>query len=162
MRQFGGGIGRSGSTTPGDCSSGVTWVTPDIWTVVKILWRQQHLWRAVDEDGDVIDILVQSRRSRAETALFGHLGWGLRPPADAVRALSARTENRALIGNLTATRARPLVTKDRDETIRAPSACYRSRTVGGLALEHVRMYVTVTANPGLNRVALVTDHDGDK
>ena len=29
---------------------------------VKIQGQQQYLWRAVDEDGDVLDILVQSRR----------------------------------------------------------------------------------------------------
>ena len=32
--------------------------------------RQQYLWRAVDEDGDVIDILVQSRRNRGAAARF--------------------------------------------------------------------------------------------
>ncbi len=31
---------------------------------VKVRGRQQYLWRAVDEDGDVLDILVQSRRTR--------------------------------------------------------------------------------------------------
>jgi len=38
---------------------------------VKIRGRQQYLWRAVDEDGDVLDILVQSRRNRwAATRCF--------------------------------------------------------------------------------------------
>ena len=32
--------------------------------------RQHYLWRAVDEDGDVIDILVQSRRDRQAAARF--------------------------------------------------------------------------------------------
>ena len=32
--------------------------------------RQQYLWRAVDEDGDVLDILVQSRRNRRAAARF--------------------------------------------------------------------------------------------
>ena len=32
--------------------------------------RQQYLWRAVDEDGDVIDILVQSRRNRRAAMRF--------------------------------------------------------------------------------------------
>ena len=32
--------------------------------------RRQYLWRAVDQDGDVIDILVQSRRDRWAAALF--------------------------------------------------------------------------------------------
>ena len=30
--------------------------------------RQQYVWRAVDEDGDALDILVQSRRNRALVA----------------------------------------------------------------------------------------------
>ena len=33
---------------------------------------RQYLWRAVDQDGDVIDILVQSRRNRGAAALFFH------------------------------------------------------------------------------------------
>jgi putative transposase len=37
---------------------------------VQIQGRQQYLWRAVDEDGDVIDILVQSRRHREAAARF--------------------------------------------------------------------------------------------
>jgi putative transposase len=37
---------------------------------VKIRGRQQYLWRAVDEDGDVIDILVQSRRNQRAAARF--------------------------------------------------------------------------------------------
>ncbi len=37
---------------------------------MKIQGRQQYLWRAVDEDGDVIDILVQSRRNRGAAARF--------------------------------------------------------------------------------------------
>jgi putative transposase len=40
----------------------------DMWYLdevfVRIHGRQQFLWRAVDEDGDVIDVLVQSRRNR--------------------------------------------------------------------------------------------------
>ena len=37
---------------------------------VRIQGRQQYLWRAVDEDGDVIDILVQSRRNRRAAVRF--------------------------------------------------------------------------------------------
>ncbi len=37
---------------------------------VTIQGRQQYLWRAVDEDGDVIDILVQSRRNRRAAMRF--------------------------------------------------------------------------------------------
>ena len=37
---------------------------------MQIQGRQQYLWRAVDEDGDVIDILVQSRRNRRAAARF--------------------------------------------------------------------------------------------
>jgi len=41
---------------------GDTWYLDELF--VKIQGRQQYLWRAVDEDGDTIDILVQSRRNR--------------------------------------------------------------------------------------------------
>ena len=37
---------------------------------VRIQGRQQYLWRAVDEDGDVIDIPVQSRRNRRAAIRF--------------------------------------------------------------------------------------------
>ena len=50
----------------------------DIWHLdelfVAINGRRQHLWRAVDEDGDVLDILVQSRRNwRAAVRFFRKL-----------------------------------------------------------------------------------------
>jgi putative transposase len=37
---------------------------------VTIQGRQHYLWRAVDEDGDVIDILVQARRDRRAATRF--------------------------------------------------------------------------------------------
>ncbi len=48
---------------PGD-----TWYLDELF--VKIHGRQQYLWRAVDEDGDVIDILLQSQRDRHAAARF--------------------------------------------------------------------------------------------
>ncbi len=62
---------------------------------LKIQGRQQYLWRAVDENGDVIDILVQSRRNRrAATRFFRKLfkGQGLEPRrriTDKLRSYSA-------------------------------------------------------------------------
>jgi putative transposase len=47
---------------------GDTWYLDEVF--VKIQGRQQYLWLAVDEDGDVIDILVQSRRNRRAAARF--------------------------------------------------------------------------------------------
>ena len=47
---------------------GNTWYLDEVF--VKIQGRQQYLWRAVDEDGDVIDILVQSRRNRGAATRF--------------------------------------------------------------------------------------------
>ena len=41
---------------------GDTWHLDEVF--VTIQGRQQYLWRAVDEDGDVLDILVQSHRNR--------------------------------------------------------------------------------------------------
>jgi putative transposase len=46
----------------------------DIWYLdevfVRINGQQQYLWRAVDQDGDVIDILVQSRRDQRAAERF--------------------------------------------------------------------------------------------
>ena len=42
---------------------GDTWYLDELF--VKIQGQQQYLWRAVDEDGDVLDILVQSRAQSA-------------------------------------------------------------------------------------------------
>ena len=51
---------------------GDTWYLDELF--VNIQGRRQYLWRAVDQDGDVIDILVQSRRDRgAATRLFRKL-----------------------------------------------------------------------------------------
>jgi putative transposase len=47
---------------------GDTWYLDEVF--VRIQGRQQYLWRAVDEDGDVIDILVQSRRNRRAAVRF--------------------------------------------------------------------------------------------
>ncbi len=47
---------------------GETWYLDEVF--VTIQGRQQYLWRAVDEDGDVIDILVQSRRDRRAAKRF--------------------------------------------------------------------------------------------
>ena len=47
---------------------GDTWDLDELF--VNIQGRQQYLWRAVDQDGDVIDILVQSRRDRRAAERF--------------------------------------------------------------------------------------------
>ena len=39
---------------------------------VTIQGQRQYLWRAMDQDGDVIDLLVQSRRNRGADARFFH------------------------------------------------------------------------------------------
>ena len=49
----------------------VDWVTPGISTVfIKINGELHYLWRAVDRDGDTIDILVQKRRNKAAAKRF--------------------------------------------------------------------------------------------
>ena len=51
---------------------GDTWYLDELF--VRIQGPQQYLWRAVDEDGDVLVILVQSRRNkRAATRFFRKL-----------------------------------------------------------------------------------------
>ena len=47
---------------------GDTWHLDELF--VTLNGRRQYLWRAVDEDGDVLDILVQSRRREVPSA-----GW---------------------------------------------------------------------------------------
>ena len=47
---------------------GDTWQFDEL--VVTLNGRLQYLWRAVDADGDVLDILVQSRRNRRAAARF--------------------------------------------------------------------------------------------
>ena len=47
---------------------GDTWYLDELF--VRINGRQQYLWRAVDRDGDVIDILLQSRRDQRAAERF--------------------------------------------------------------------------------------------
>ena len=47
---------------------GDTWHLDELF--VTLNGRLQYLWRAVDEDGDVLDILVQSRRNRRAAVRF--------------------------------------------------------------------------------------------
>ena len=47
---------------------GDTWYLDELF--VNIQGRRQYLWRAVDQDGDVIDILVQPRRDRRAATRF--------------------------------------------------------------------------------------------
>jgi putative transposase len=47
---------------------GDTWHLDEVF--IKIGGRLQYLWRAVDQDGSVLDILVQSRRSKKAAARF--------------------------------------------------------------------------------------------
>ena len=47
---------------------GDTWHLDEVY--LKIDGRLQHLWRAVDQDGSVLDILVQPRRDKKAAARF--------------------------------------------------------------------------------------------
>ena len=47
---------------------GDTWHLDELF--VSINGRLQYLWRAVDQDGDVLDVLVQSRRNRRAAVRF--------------------------------------------------------------------------------------------
>ncbi len=47
---------------------GDTWYLDEVF--VTIHGRQQYLWRVVDQDGDLLDILVQSRRDRQAAVRF--------------------------------------------------------------------------------------------
>ncbi len=47
---------------------GDTWYLDELFVTMQ--GRRHYLWRVVDLDGDVIDILVQSRRDRRAAARF--------------------------------------------------------------------------------------------
>jgi putative transposase len=47
---------------------GDTWFLDEVF--VTIQGRRQYLWRAVDQDGDTLDILVQKRRDRQAAERF--------------------------------------------------------------------------------------------
>src|SRR5215472_1736659 len=49
---------------------GDTWYLDELF--VRINGRQQYLWRAVDQDGDVINILLQPRRDQRAAERFLH------------------------------------------------------------------------------------------
>ena len=70
-RRFGSGVRRSGPTTLGGFARGRmgdTWYLDELFVTIR--GGRQYLWRAVDQDGDVLDILVQSRRDRHAAARF--------------------------------------------------------------------------------------------
>ena len=72
-RLFGNGANGSVRSTPVGFGAGAvgwatTWHLDELF--VTLQGRRHYLWRAVDEDGDVLDILVQSRRNRRAAARF--------------------------------------------------------------------------------------------
>ena len=80
---------RHKSPRPGD-----RWPLDEVF--LKINGRLHYLWRAVDQDGDVLDILIQSRRDKeAAKKFFRKLlkGWRYLPRVivtDKLRSYSAR------------------------------------------------------------------------
>jgi putative transposase len=54
---------RSRSPRPGD-----RWHLDEVF--IRIQGKQQYLWRAVDQDGEVLDILVQPRRNKGAAKKF--------------------------------------------------------------------------------------------
>src|SRR5882762_3509242 len=48
--------------------SGGRWHLDEVF--LKIIGRQHYHWRAVDQDGDVLDILVQARRNKKAAKKF--------------------------------------------------------------------------------------------
>ncbi len=76
---------------------GDTWYLDELF--VTIQGQRQYLWRAVDQDGDVIDILVQPRRDRHAAERFfrrllkGHGSEPRRRVTDRLRSYSAARRN---------------------------------------------------------------------
>jgi putative transposase len=99
-RKFGPGYARNLKRRQGRL--GDSWHLDEVF--VRINGRQHYLWRAVDQDGDVIDILVQPRRDqRAAERFFRRLlrGQGKRPfriITDKLRSYSAAL--RSILGEV--------------------------------------------------------------
>jgi putative transposase len=78
---------------------GDTWHMDEVF--IKIGGRLQYLWRAVDQDGSVLDILVQSRRNKkAATRFFKKLLRRMKYAprvvvTDKLPSLASRPRNRA-------------------------------------------------------------------
>jgi putative transposase len=49
--------------------SGDTWYLDEIY-IVTVRGERRQLWRAVDQDGDVLDILVQKRKNKQAAVRF--------------------------------------------------------------------------------------------
>ncbi len=105
---------------------------------VKIGGERQYLWRAVDQDGDVIDILVQRyRNARAAKRFFRKLLKGL-----------GRTASVRIVGIGSAIGAPPLSPGPRKEPITPPSFEFDPVPVMDLPHHSVRI-----ASTGSTRVA---------
>ena len=82
MRRSGPGVTGSGRSTRTSCAVVVrgratTWHLDEVF--VQINGAQRYLWRAVDQHGNVLDILVRSRRNAvAAKKFFRRLLTGLR------------------------------------------------------------------------------------
>jgi len=57
FRKFGPAYARAAKRRTGRL--GDTWYLDEVFVTIKV--RRHYLWRAVDQDGDTLDILVQSR-----------------------------------------------------------------------------------------------------
>jgi transposase-like protein len=81
MRRCGAGAGSSAKALPPACAAAGrgpgTWYLDEVF--IRIQGVQHYLWRAVDQDGVVLDILVQDRRdAKAVKRFFRRLLAGLR------------------------------------------------------------------------------------
>jgi transposase-like protein len=65
-RKFGPAYARAAKRRTGRL--GDTWYLDEVFVTIK--GRRHYLWRAVDQDGDTLDILVQSRRNQRAAERF--------------------------------------------------------------------------------------------
>ena len=59
-----------------------TWHLDEVY--LKIAGRMVYLWRAVDAEGEVLDVLVQSRELGSSPSGFGRASFGVTHPGGAV------------------------------------------------------------------------------
>ena len=90
--KFGPGYSRSIRRKQGRL--GDTWHGDEIF--LKINRRQVYLWRAVDQGGEVLDILVTNRRNRRKLLERLEPARGIEPPTYALRMRRSTVELRRL------------------------------------------------------------------
>jgi len=122
---------------------GDTWHLDEVF--IKIGGRLHYLWRAVDQDGNVLDVLVQSRRNKkAATRFFRKLLQGLRYAPRVVvtdKLLSYNAPFAQLLPNTVHRRDKGL--NNRAENSHQPTRQREKRMRGFKSARHAQRFLSI-------------------